>query len=79
MTKHTFPLLWNLDLVIGFPTRIKGKLGNKFCNIVKSSLLIMRLLEADLEFWQDIPRAQKTNLLLKLLGFSNTALLEVAN
>ena len=49
MTKHTFPLLWNLDLVIGFPTRIKGKLGNKFCNIVKSSLLIMRLLEADLE------------------------------
>ena len=49
MTKHTFPLLWNLDLVIGFPTRIKGKLGNKFCNIVKSSLLIMRLLEADLK------------------------------
>ena len=28
---------------------MKGKLGNKFCNIDKSFLLIVRLLEADLE------------------------------
>ena len=77
MTKHTFPLLYNLDRAIGFHTRIKGKLGNQFCNIGKSFLLIIRLLEADLKVL--VRYSKKTYLLLKLLGFSNTALLEVAN
>ena len=77
VTKHTFPLLYNLDRAIGFHTRIKGKPGNQFCNIDKSFLLIIRLLEADLKVL--VSYSKKTYLLLKLLGFSNTALLEVAN